>query len=81
MPAIYVYSCPDHGRFEISLRFGSDVPTTWECPHWLSRDVDMAKLSEDGRVPCLKNSKRVILPPVGVTVKGGTGGGKDMHSR
>ncbi len=32
MAAIYVYECRDHGRFEVPMRFGGDVPTAWKCP-------------------------------------------------
>ncbi len=74
MPAIYVYECLIHKRFEIPLRFGSDIPTTWPCP---AQNVDEVNYENLG--VCGEDSRRIIMPPSGVIVKGGTGGGKDMH--
>jgi hypothetical protein len=65
MAAIYVYECPDHGRFEVPLKFGGDVPTSMPCP------VGPEPFSQS--TVCGAESKRIILPPAGVHVQGGTG--------
>ncbi len=73
MTAIYVYECSVHGRFEVSLRFGSTVPLTQRCGYpWCTHNGCMNRCEDE----CGRESKRVLTPPSSVTVKGGTGARK-----
>ncbi len=64
-----VYECPEHGEYTVPLRFSQGVPKTWRCPANL------------GGFFCDERSKHIIKPIAAAIVRGGTGGGKDMHSR
>ena len=66
---IQVYKCDQHGEFEIFQAFADDVKPVVKCPHSLL-----------GRgYLCGSGSEHVVKPIAAAIVKGGTGGGKDMH--
>ena len=64
--ATYIYTCPEHGEFEVQLKFGSDIPTMWKCPIAVEWDGV-------GGVFCDERSPRKLTAPVAVIVEGGTG--------
>ena len=70
---IQVYLCPDHGDWEVFTAFKDDIKSTGKCPHTLP--------STGRTIFCLKTSQHVVRPIAAAIVKGGTGGGKDMHTR
>ena len=57
--AIYVYCCPDHGEYEVTLRLQQTehgVPKVWRCP------VDVESDGVGG-VFCDERSPRVLTVP------------------
>ncbi len=68
---IQTYKCKDHGEFEIFQAFADDVAATYACPHSDPTDT------WDGT--CRQDSSHIVKPIAAAIVKGGTGGGKDMH--
>lgn len=71
---IQVYLCPDHGDWELFTAFKDNVRQAQKCPY-----QSPPKAGNRYGVFCLKISKHIVAPIAAAIVKGGTGGGKDMH--
>ena len=70
--ARYVYDCWVHGKFDVPLPFGSEVPQWSLCPHMDEHDHEQCR-EAPCKYACLRSSERVHTPPSSVTVKDGTG--------
>ncbi len=70
---IHVYLCPEHGEWELFAAFKDDLRKTQKCPHSMSQGRK--------RFPqfCMQVSEYILKPIAAAIVRGGTGGGKDMH--
>ena len=62
---IQVYECPEHGEFELTLKFSDDVLTELPCP---SSPEPWSQTTA-----CGLPSRHVIKPIAAAIVEGGTG--------
>ena len=84
---LQVFECPEHGEFQITLKFSDHVPRFKLCPamvkyhglHDKTNNRGCNTQSQCSTHKCNWRSKHIIKPVAGVIVEGGTGGGKDMH--
>jgi hypothetical protein len=76
---IQVYKCEEHGEFNVIQKIEDLVWITKPCPVYVRKKNPSTGGLE--LVCCDKISRHVIEPLSGVIVKGGTGGGKDMHRK
>lgn len=56
-----VYSCPEHGEYDIALSFKDEIPAFWRCP------VDV-EADGVGGVFCDERSPHILKPPAGIKV-------------
>ncbi len=83
---LQVYECPDHGDFEITLKFSDKIPKYKLCSHVIEycnpawhKGTDHCDSDSCASYPCGNRSPHVTRPIAAAIVAGGTGGGKDMH--
>lgn len=72
---LYEFNCPVHGSFDVRLSFKDALPSDAPCPASTDRIVDAS--GELIRGPgCCEVAPRVLTPPAGIIVMGGTGAGR-----